>query len=174
MGGREIMGSKAQWIAAFVSVLISMVCMAAPSGQDTPEQQARKILRTCDVTGGLIVHLGCGDGKLTAALRASDACLVHGLDADVADVERAREHLQSLGLYGAVAVEQLTVARLPYIDNLVNLVVSEDLGRVSMDEVMRVLCPNGVAYIKKGSDWTKTQGDLLCFGSTPSLARQGL
>jgi hypothetical protein len=25
-----------------------------------------------------------------------------------------------------------------------------------MDEVMRVLCPNGVAYIKKGSDWTKT------------------
>ena len=30
-------------------------------------------------------------------------------------------------------------------DNLVNLVVAEDLGEVRMDEVMRVLCPGGVA-----------------------------
>jgi len=45
---------------------------------------------------------------------------------------------------------------LPYADNLINLVVSEDLGRVSMDEVMRVLCPNGVAYIKADNMWTKT------------------
>ena len=48
-------------------------------------------------------------------------------------------------------------ANLPYVDNLVNLVVSDDLGDVSMDEVMRVLVPHGVALIK-GTDggWQKT------------------
>ena len=44
--------------------------------------QARQILDATGVHGGLIVHLGCGDGRLTAALRATDAYLVHGLDAD--------------------------------------------------------------------------------------------
>jgi outer membrane protein assembly factor BamB len=41
-------------------------------------------------------------------------------------------------------------------DNLVNLIVSEDLGKIPPNEVMRVLAPNGVAYIKTGSKWTKT------------------
>ncbi len=35
----------------------------------------------CGVQGGLIVHLGCGDGRLTAALGASDRYLAHGMDA---------------------------------------------------------------------------------------------
>ncbi len=43
-----------------------------------------------------------------------------------------------------------------YVDNLINLVVAEDLDGVSMDEVLRVLVPNGVAYVKKNGDWTKT------------------
>ena len=43
-----------------------------------------------------------------------------------------------------------------FIDNLVNLVVAEDLGEVSPDEVMRVLAPLGVAYVKQGERWTKT------------------
>ena len=38
---------------------------------------------------------------------------------------------------------------LPYVDNLVNLVVAENLGKVAMAEVMRVLCPGGVAYVKQ-------------------------
>lgn len=37
--------------------------------------QARQILKE---TGGLVVHVGCGDGKLTAALRASEAFVVQG------------------------------------------------------------------------------------------------
>ena len=38
--------------------------------------------------GGLVVHLGCGDGKLTAALRTGDAYLVHGLDVDPAEFRK--------------------------------------------------------------------------------------
>ena len=126
--------------------------MAFGAGED----QAGQILEATGVEGGLVVHVGAGDGKLTAALRASDAYIVHGLDRDAENVEAARRHIQSLGVYGKVSAARLTGNRLPYVDNLVNLVVAEDLGAVSMDEVMRVLCPNGVSYVKQEGKWTKT------------------
>jgi len=89
-----------------------------------PADEAGQILSAAGVKGGLVVHLGCGDGKLTAALRASDSYLVHGLDADAANVEKARAHIRSLGLYGPVSVQRWAdVARLPYADNFVNLLV---------------------------------------------------
>ena len=126
-------------------------------GADAPEAgQGRRILSDTGVRSGLIVHLGCGDGKLTAALRATDGLLVHGLDADAKNVAKSREHVRSLGMYGNVSVQQLSGARLPYADNIVNLLVTEDLGNVTMGEVMRVLCPLGVAYVKTEGRWGKT------------------
>ena len=92
-----------------------------------------------------MVHVGCGDGKLTAALRAGDGYLVQGLDADAKNVAAARQYVQSLGLYGKVSVEQWSGERLPYADNLVNLIVVSDPATVAKDELLRVLCPGGVA-----------------------------
>ena len=117
---------------------------------------ARQILDATGISGGLVVHLGCGDGKLTAALRDHDGYLVHGLDADPANVREARAEIRPLGIYGSVSVDQLHGNRLPYIDNLVNLVVADDPGPVPMDEMMRVLSPNGVAYVKQEGKWTTT------------------
>jgi outer membrane protein assembly factor BamB len=105
------------------------------------------MLQEAGVKGGLVVHLGCGDGRLTAALRAGGAYVVHGLDVDAADVARAREHVRGLGLYGEVSVDLLAGARLPYVDNLVNLLVADGLGPVPMAEVVRVLAPGGVALV---------------------------
>ncbi|MBM3889506.1 MAG: hypothetical protein FJ388_10310, partial [Verrucomicrobia bacterium] len=75
----------------------------------------------------------------------SDSFIVHGLDTDAKNVAAARQHIQSLGLYGKVSVEQWSGERLPYADNLVNLVVTSGECRVARDEIMRVLAPNGVA-----------------------------
>ncbi len=150
---------KAKLAVACVLVALFLAAFAAQAllgGADTSQALAREILRETGVTGGLIVHLGCGDGKLTAALRASDSYLVHGLDADPRNVQKAREYILSRGLYGPVAVDRLAGRRLPYVDNLVNLVVAEDLGQVSMSEVLRVLAPNGVAYVRRGRAWSKT------------------
>jgi len=116
---------------------------------------ARDILDATGVEGGLIVHLGCGDGKLTAALRATDSYLVHGLDPDARNVEKAREYIRSLGLYGPVSVDQLRGDRLPYAGNLVSLLLAENLGEIPMREVRRVLTPHGVAYTKIGGEWTR-------------------
>jgi len=118
-------------------------------------EDAKEILSATGVRGGLIVHLGCGDGKLTAGLRAGDGCLVHGLDADRANVAKARAHVDSLGLYGDVAIDQWSGPSLPYADSLVNLLIADDLGEVSMEECLRVLAPGGVAYVKRDGRWHK-------------------
>jgi len=106
-------------------------------------------------SGGLVVHLGCGDGKQTAALRTSENVIVHGLDTDVT---AAHKYIRSLGVYGPVSVAPWTGERLPYTDNLVNLIVADSLGKLPMSEVMRVLAPNGVALIggkKTVKPWPK-------------------
>ncbi len=138
-------------LAVAAAMLLAVSCGASCAWA----ADAKEILDATGVAGGLIVHVGCGDGALTAALRANDSYLLHGLDTDPANIEKARQNIRSRGLYGKVSVERLAGRGLPYIDNLVNLVVSEDLGDVAMAEVMRVLAPGGVAYVKKGA-WTKT------------------
>ena len=71
-------------------------------------------------------------------------------------VAAAREHIKSLGHYGSVSAELWAGGRLPYIDNSVNLIVSENADGVTKDELMRVLVPRGVAYVRSGRRWTKT------------------
>jgi SAM-dependent methyltransferase len=149
-----------KWISTsiVVSLVLAFILQVGCVEQDSSSEleQSRQILDASGVKGGLIVHVNCGDGKLTAALGANDSYLVHGLDAEAKNIEQARKHIQSLKLYGKVSVEQLRGNRLPYTDNLVNLIFSEQQIDVPMDEILRVLVPNGVAYIKKGSIWTKT------------------
>jgi len=138
-------------LSVFATVLWPV---GAASAAEVP--QATEILDATGVKGGLIVHVGCGDGKLTAALCANSRYLVHGLDGDAANVAEARKHIQSLGRYGQISVEQWEGKRLPYVDNLVNLVVSDQTLRVPMDEILRVLVPNGVAYLRQDGRWNRT------------------
>jgi len=154
---RCLMRKTSRWSSAVgVYLIITCVLQVAGTAHGAPAQDAQQILDAAGVKGGLVVHVGCGDGTLTAALRANNSYLVHGLDGDPDNVRKAREYIKSLGMYGTVSVERLSGERLPYIDNLVNLVVSEDLGGITNDEVMRVLAPHGVAYIKRDGRWTKT------------------
>ncbi len=135
------------------AVVVTAVCV---SGLAAEGAAARSILDATGVKGGLVVHVGCGDGKLTAALRATDSYLVQGLDADAGNVAKAREAAAAAGLAGKVTFARLTGKRLPYVDNLVTLLVAEDLGGISMSEGLRALRPEGVAYVKSGGRWTKT------------------
>jgi len=139
-----------------ILIVLALLSHAWPAaGADSYTEQGRQILEATGVQGGLVVHLGCGDGRLTAALRANDSFVVQGLDRDPAQVTAARRHLQSLGQYGHVSADHWPGGQLPYIDNMVNLVVGEDLGGISQSEILRVLAPGGVAYLKSDGGWTK-------------------
>ena len=156
---------KNQFCVAAFSLVILGVSSLLTAQPLTPKQQAEQILKACNIKGGLIVHIGCGDGRLTAALCGGQAYRVHGLDADAGDIQQARKFIQSSGLYGPVSVEHWDGPRLPYGDNLVNLLVADrpkagmirpaggGLGQIPMREVMRVLVPRGVAYVKRGNTW---------------------
>jgi len=104
-------------------------------------------LRDTGVPGGLVVHLECGDGTDTAKLRLSDSFLAQGLATNEAEVRSARENLRARGIYGPVSVRQFNGQNLPYVDNLVNVIVSAGPTTVPERELMRVLCPLGVALI---------------------------
>ena len=107
--------------------------------------------------GGLIVHLGCGDAKETLAMRVKLSFLVHGLDANPENIEKARDNISKADFAGNVTVEQLRGKSLPYTDNLVNMIftdhrVVEQLG-ISKAELLRVLTPRGVAFVKTAGGW---------------------
>jgi hypothetical protein len=138
------------------ALLVSVSLSAVMAGTSSYERKAEQILNATGIKGGLIVHIGCGDGKLTAALRANQSFLVHGLDTEIEHVEKAREYIQSVGSYGNVSIDRFNGKQLPYVDNLVNLVLAENFGETSMGEVMRVLCPNGLAYVRENGKWKTT------------------
>ncbi|MDH4239105.1 MAG: PQQ-binding-like beta-propeller repeat protein [Phycisphaerae bacterium] len=146
------------WFFGGLALLLSisnmlLVVEAETSGYD---RKARQIIDATGVKGGLIVHIGCGDGKLTAALGAGESYLIHGLDTDPEKIQQARQYIRSLKEYGKVSVERFDGKRLPYADNLANLIVAEDLGGVAKTEVIRVLAPGGVLYVKQDGRWVKT------------------
>jgi outer membrane protein assembly factor BamB len=144
---------------AFCTLLLVFIltppCWAA-SLVDDGTALAAELLETSGVQGGLIAHLNCGDGRLTAALRADQRYRVHGLGSDEASVATAREHVQTLGLYGDVSIETWADEHLPYADNIVNLLVVENEENIEPSEIMRVLVPEGVALIRENDgSWTQ-------------------
>ena len=142
---------------AIISMMLLTVITGWTRAAASPEKSvARKILRVAGVQGGLVVHLGCDDGKLTAALRTNDRYVVHGLGTQPSKIQKARTYIKSLGLYGPVSVEQWGGQHLPYTDNLVNLLVAEEPPEVSKKEIMRVLAPLGVLCVKRDGKWHKT------------------
>ncbi len=132
------------WKTTLLVLALLVLAMAGLA----PAATAGDFLRESGVSGGVAVHVGCGAGRRTAALHADDKLLVHGLDTDPAAVAEAKAHIDSLGLYGRVSAERYDGKNLPHGDNIVNLIVIEDPGKLTAKEVIRVLAPNGVAMVK--------------------------
>ncbi|MHC4727765.1 MAG: outer membrane protein assembly factor BamB family protein, partial [Planctomycetota bacterium] len=141
---------KAKYKFSIYCVFVLFLAYALPAAMAQPnnaEQKAKQILDTTGIKGGLVVHIGCGDGKLTAALYTNKSYLVHGLDTDGVDIAKARVYIRSLDLYGPVSVAKYNGKSLPYGDNIVNLIVADTLGNVSTKEAMRVLTPLGAMIV---------------------------
>jgi ubiquinone/menaquinone biosynthesis C-methylase UbiE len=137
----------------FLPLLCAFLCLPSV----VPADEAADILKATGITGGFVVHIGSGDGTVTAALKANDALQVHGLDRDGAKVDAARTTLRKNGGYGPVSFERLDGDHLPYITGMVNLVVAEKDSGIAEEEIMRVLAPRGVAYVKQDDGtWKKS------------------
>jgi len=142
---KDVSIKKSLIIAILAAMPVSMVVA----------ENAEEIIRKTGIKGGLIVHLGFGNGELTTALRRNEHYLVHGLDTDKTKIKTARKQLVSKGAYGDISFMHLTENELPYVDNLVNLLIVEEQGNIRKKEMMRVLRPLGFLYIKEKGKWTK-------------------
>ncbi len=137
--------------------------------------EALKAVTESGVKGGLIVHVGRNDGDLISSLRINDSYVVQGLDTDPGRIAKIRKTIQRAGLEGKVTVRGFDGANLPYIDNMVNLLIMPSgAGRVTQHEIMRVLTPGGTAVVAgektvKPSPGTLTSGHTIC--TTPPATR---
>ncbi|MGM0490396.1 MAG: PQQ-binding-like beta-propeller repeat protein, partial [Planctomycetota bacterium] len=162
--------STSRWCAAFLLAGLSLACTkqadaVEASRNDNARQLATQLLAAGNTTGGLIVHVGCGDGRLTAALRAGEGYLVHGLDTHADRVAEARARIRNLGSYGDVSVDTFDGKHLPYGRDTVNLLVASGMYQVPQEEMTRVLAPGGVLLARSSCLEARQWPDL-----TPSSA----
>jgi len=99
------------------------------------------------VPGGLIVCVG-----EDAAQQVSNDWKIPGrifqcLETDAAKVSKLRKQIQDAGLYGKVTARTFDGAKLPFIDNTVNLLVVGSSNKVPGSELTRVLAPRGVVVM---------------------------
>jgi hypothetical protein len=130
-----------------LAIWLALTC-AAVAGE--PDRQAAgdaadAILESAGAAGGVIAVAEPADADLPVALAKRGSFLVHCLTADANRCDALRQAIRAVGLYGTVSVAQWDAARLPYAGNLVNLIVVSSQVSVDRAELLRVLCPGGVA-----------------------------
>jgi len=140
-----------------LGLMVSQLAFAADDAAT-----AKAVLDAAGVKSGVAFHLGCGQKDspgLTAAL-ADQGLVVHGLALDDAAADRARKAVEAKSLAGRAMVERVAPNPLPYLSDLANLIVVEDMAAltaagVTRDEILRVLAPGGVLATLDGGKWTK-------------------
>lgn len=128
-------------------MMLLIVSVTVPPGWAYEAESVADLYSATGIRGGVVVQLGVQDGKEIAALRSGESFLVQGLEKDRSKIGPVRKYLSSQGIHGAATVREFDGRHLPYIDNLVNLIVVADRISVSEEEMLRVLVPGGQAVV---------------------------
>ena len=135
-------------VIAAVAAIIGLL----PSGLPA---ESRSVAQS-GLSGGIVVALDFPDGKAVADLQADGNFVVHGLFATEADVEKAKQEIAQAGRYGRVSCDTYNGRDLPYVDNLVNLVLCNASSKVPEPELMRVIAPGGALMVEGPDGWKTT------------------
>lgn len=104
------------------------------------------------LVGGLVVQLGADDTDTPARLSQSGRYLVHVLDTNADAVSKAQAQLRAKGHYGLASVERLAdPARLPYTENLVNVVLVRTFSPPP-SELFRIVAPGGAVVVSPADE----------------------
>ncbi len=139
-----------------LKMIVCAAALGAPAIARSPDgpSPVGLVLETGKITGGLCVQVGCDDLTIPAELARTGRFLIQMLDTDCGRVERARERIHAQGCYGIISADQIsTPARLPYAENLVNvLIVRAELqpNAALTAEIARVLRPGGLVLFASG------------------------
>jgi len=158
-------------VRGLIQVGLGILLGVAPAfgqGVQDAAAAAKLITKSGASSGGMCVVLGSESSELAVSLSQQGRFVVQALVAERAKLDDVRRTLRSSGAYGAVSADWSAYDRLPYTENLINLLVVADstsaAGRgLSIDEVFRVLAPLGAVYFSgprpsSGAEagWVKT------------------
>lgn len=144
-----MLGRGSVWRGCYICLAGVFLVVAGRAANNVAEFEA------IGTAGGCVVHLGCGDGLETVQLHQHAQVVVQGLDADFVQVAAAQKNIAAAGKCGAVSVAYFDGEHLPYIDNLVNVLVVEKPYRVSKQEMLRVVAPLGSIWFQQDGEWKK-------------------
>ncbi len=135
-----------------LSFLAPRVSLAAQESDDKIVELASHIIKESHTGGGICVFLDCNNAALPIAVAKQGPFTVHCLADNEKVCNDLRTSIKQAGMYGQVSVSPFSSLRLPYMQNLVNLVVidaqSSFWNKVSsFAESMRVLTPFGRAFL---------------------------
>ena len=156
----------------FVALTVTAAMALSATAADSSAELATLALQGARSDQGLGLVLGDMDGKLTTALAKGGRMYVQGLCRDRERAEMTRLALQEGGLGEGASAIWWRTAHLPYLDDLINLIVINGWGTseckgLALDDAVRVLCPGGVAIV--GSDSGGDEAKLLADAGTVKL-----
>ncbi|MBM3890228.1 MAG: hypothetical protein FJ388_14030, partial [Verrucomicrobia bacterium] len=123
-----------------------LIGLLLTSARADVSEAAAQMVRASGASGGICAIVGATDADLALVIAKQGRFVVHCLAPDSKTCDAMRKAIRADGLYGAVSADVLSGSQLPYTDNLVNIVVTSGECRVTSDEIMRILVPNGVAF----------------------------
>ena len=136
----------------FTTVLVSLVCLLAlVPGYALAASDAQKIVEAYGRESGLFVVVGCGRAnapQLAADLGKNGNSLVHVIAGDKSELADVNKAIAAGGVKGCVTAEQLGLAKLPYRDYMVNVMVVMDMAKAAkagfdLKEARRCMAPYG-------------------------------
>ncbi len=143
---------------------IGHMAQAADVGQIRLGQH---LVEKAGVHRGVCAILGCRNDRIALDIVRSSDLLVHVQEPNGRFVKRARRRLDAEGLYGTrIVVEQGRLDRLPYADNLIDVVICHSLSNRTLDqlslaEILRVLRPGGTAILGRSKAGRALQESVL-------------
>ncbi len=158
-----------------VCLLAGLVCA------DGERELAGHLMTKAGVSRGFCVVFGSGGGELPLALARQSTFFIHAGEPSAQAVRDARTFLDAEGVYGRrVVVDRMDFKHLPYVDNMVDLVLAlvgpgAGLDAYSVTEILRVLRPGGTAIVgcTRGSDTTITPQAWGTWADVPGEALFG-
>lgn len=169
------------------ALCLMLACAARPGAAGTAESTGTVAALALEQAKplppkGLALYLGAPDGKALAELAAGCGLQVQGLTGDRERADRLRAQLPSFKEAERLSAVWRRTAHLPYLDGLADLIVVEGWGGgdaqgLALADVVRVLCPGGVAVLgsDSGSNAAALQAEAakLPHVKAEALARKG-
>ena len=154
-------------VSAAAAMMATMLTASSVLGaaEDQVLATAAGLVESTSSPGGVCVLVEPAEAELAVAISKQGSFTVQMLVRDDQHRDTAQRAIRAAGLYGQVSAGRFDGQRLPYTDNLVNLLVVDAFPQLQKDgltplEVIRVLAPLGVAWCGATSLTTADDGWL--------------